>query len=88
MSKTNFSTLAMIIHDALQTVHPGAMFKHIKSGNIYKVSEVSFRESDLALWVTYKPIDDLTEMVKFGRPMDEFLNKFIYLQRTVQPYNP
>lgn len=87
MAKTDFETLACIVYDTLQTVRPGAVFKHIKSGVLYRVTEVSLRESDLAPWVTYKPLDDLTELVKFGRPAEEFLTKFVIVYRRIPAGN-
>ncbi len=87
MSKTDFETLAALLYETLQTVRPGMVFKHIKSGKIYKVTEVFLRESDLKPWVVYKPFDDHTELVKFGRSAEEFLNKFVIIYQRIPAGN-
>lgn len=83
MSKTDLDTLASMIHGTHKRAKPGEHFQHIKSGALYKVSEISFREEDLIFWVTYKPIEDPTGLVAFGRTLEEFLSRFEPIPRRV-----
>ena len=48
----------------------GKNFIHKKSGNLYQVSQLAYRESDLEVVVIYHDIN----MVHWVRPLSEFLD--------------
>jgi len=44
---------------------------HIKSGDYYRIIGVQFRESDMALELTYTPTGEFYGQVRFSRTVDE-----------------
>lgn len=48
----------------------GKNFIHKKSGNLYQVSQLAYRESDLEVVVIYHDVN----MVHWVRPLSEFLD--------------
>lgn len=71
--------LAKKMYEGTDGVIPGAVVKHIKSGDKYMVLAVCLREEDLEPMVVYCPIDDekaLAYSIAFCRPAAEFMQKF------------
>jgi hypothetical protein len=60
------------------------VWRHIKSGNDYTIEELVLRESDLELLVIYRKPHRLggTPIIKFARPLQEFLEKFKQCHKT------
>jgi hypothetical protein len=48
-------------------------FLHLKSGQIYHVTDISYREHDMVLTATYTPIGPFYGLLTFNRPISEFI---------------
>jgi hypothetical protein len=55
------------------------VWRHIKSGADYIIEGLVLRESDLELLVIYRKVSNL---IKFARPLQEFLEKFDAVHKT------
>lgn len=53
---------------------PTGDYTHNGSGDRYRVSDVSFRESDMSIEVIYYPV--VFPAIMFHRPLEEFLERF------------
>jgi hypothetical protein len=54
----------------------GCIYQHLASGREYIIERVSLQERDLALLVTYVPVD--ARDIPFTRQLGEFLEKFTF----------
>lgn len=74
MSHLSMETLLSILRDGEQRVRVDGDYTHKKSGTLYTVAGLVFKEEDMSLMVTY--YDGYFADITFARPIDEFLEKF------------
>ncbi len=58
----------------LSHVQLGAVYLHKKTGAHYICHDVSFREADMELMVTYAPLSEAG--VHFNRPLSEWVERY------------
>ena len=51
--------------------YQGQRILHVKSGDFYRITDVQFRESDMAIEVTYSPLGEFYGQVRFARTIEE-----------------
>ena len=77
--KKTMEELSQGIRDICQSyICYDSKWKHIKTGNMYKVRGFTYNEADMNILVIYEPFNrhDYIGDVSFVRPVDEFLEKF------------
>lgn len=71
--------LAVELRDAELKYH-AQRIAHVRSGEFYRIIGVQFRESDMALEVTYSPLGEFYGQVRFARSVEqmEFGKRFVF----------
>lgn len=68
--RKSLADLAVELRNAELEYH-GQRILHVKSGEYYRIAGVQFRESDMAIEVTYSPQGEFYGQVRFARTVEE-----------------
>lgn len=68
--RKSLADLAVELNAAAQQ-YQGQRILHVKSGDFYRITDVQFRESDMAIEVTYSPQGEFYGQVRFARTVEE-----------------
>lgn len=68
--RKSLADLAVELRDAELKYH-AQRIAHVRSGEFYRITGVQFRESDMAIEVTYSPLGEFYGQVRFARTVEE-----------------
>ena len=74
MGRLSDREMLALINEGKQQVLVDSEYIHVKSGNVYIVADIVFKEDDMSLLVVY--YSPYLAEVSFTRPMTEFVEKF------------